>query len=67
MKVQPLFLPTLRKITRSLALEIRSYGIRVNAIAPGLTGNERVMKLYTRENWVIQADSITNEASRGAF
>ncbi len=44
--------------TRSLALEIRSYGIRVNAIAPGLTATERVMKLYTRENWAVQADSI---------
>ena len=44
--------------TRSLALETRSYGIRVNAIAPGLTATERVMKLYTREHWAMQADSI---------
>jgi len=45
-------------LTRSLALESRSYRIRVNAIAPGLTATERVMKLYTRENWAMQADSI---------
>jgi 3-oxoacyl-[acyl-carrier protein] reductase len=44
--------------TRSLALESRTYGIRVNAIAPGLTATERVKKLYTRENWAMQADSI---------
>ncbi len=44
--------------TRSLALETRSYGIRVNAIAPGLTATERVMKLYKRESWATQADSI---------
>jgi 3-oxoacyl-[acyl-carrier protein] reductase len=44
--------------TKSLAIEARSYGIRVNAIAPGLTATDRVMKHYSQETWARQAESI---------
>jgi len=37
--------------TKSLAAELASHGIRVNTIAPGLTGTERVRTKYTEEQW----------------
>jgi 3-oxoacyl-[acyl-carrier protein] reductase len=45
-------------LTKSLASETAQYGIRVNAIAPGLTGTERVMRLYSPKDWAEQAESI---------
>jgi NAD(P)-dependent dehydrogenase (short-subunit alcohol dehydrogenase family) len=45
-------------LTKSLALELRPHGIRVNAIAPGLTATERVMKMYDAQSWAEQALSI---------
>lgn len=44
--------------TKSLAIETTTYGIRVNAIAPGLTATERVMREYSKERWAGQAESI---------
>jgi NAD(P)-dependent dehydrogenase (short-subunit alcohol dehydrogenase family) len=44
--------------TKSLAMEAAPDGIRVNAIAPGLTATERVMKHYSKENWDKEAESI---------
>ena len=35
--------------SKSLALELAPYGIRVNCIAPGLTATERVLSHHTRE------------------
>lgn len=37
--------------SKSLAAELAPYGIRVNAIAPGLTGTERVRGNYTEAQW----------------
>ena len=44
--------------TKSLALELAPYGIRVNCIAPGLTATERVMKYYSPEEWSEAGRSI---------
>ena len=45
-------------LTRSLALQHAPQGIRVNAIAPGATGTERVLKL-------LQRDGVTNKSLDG--
>ena len=45
-------------LTKSLANETSQYGIRVNAIAPGLTGTDRVMRLYSPQEWAEQGESI---------
>ena len=37
--------------TKSLALELAPYSVRVNAIAPGLTATARVMTGYTETEW----------------
>ncbi|MPZ78470.1 MAG: glucose 1-dehydrogenase [Deltaproteobacteria bacterium] len=37
--------------TKSLALEMAPYGVRVNTIAPGLTATERVMAVHSDEEW----------------
>jgi NAD(P)-dependent dehydrogenase (short-subunit alcohol dehydrogenase family) len=44
--------------TKSLALETAAFGIRVHAIAPGLTATERVRKIYSSESWAAQAAAI---------
>ena len=44
--------------TKSLAMEAAPDGIRVNAIAPGLTATERVMKHYSKKSWHKEAESI---------
>lgn len=37
--------------SKSLAAELAPYGVRVNTIAPGLTGTERVRSRYSDEEW----------------
>jgi NAD(P)-dependent dehydrogenase (short-subunit alcohol dehydrogenase family) len=37
--------------TKSLALELAPYSIRVNTIAPGLTATPRVMAAHTEAEW----------------
>lgn len=44
--------------TKSLALELAPHGIRVNAIAPGLTATRRVMQYFSSEAWKKQAETI---------
>ena len=44
--------------TKSLALEVAPYAIRVNAIAPGLTATTRVMKHFSSEAWARQSETI---------
>lgn len=38
--------------TKSLALELAPYGVRVNTIAPGLTATDRVRAVHTEEEWL---------------
>lgn len=47
-------------ITRSLALELRSYGVRVNAVAPGTvrTGDNRASMSDANVTWVETADVV---------
>ena len=37
--------------SKSLALELAPYGVRVNTVAPGLTATARVMAVHTNEEW----------------
>ena len=37
--------------SKSLALELAPFGVRVNVIAPGRTATERVMRNYSSETW----------------
>jgi NAD(P)-dependent dehydrogenase (short-subunit alcohol dehydrogenase family) len=37
--------------SKSLALELAPYGVRVNTVAPGLTATKRVMAVHTDEEW----------------
>ncbi|MCC7226844.1 MAG: SDR family oxidoreductase, partial [Burkholderiaceae bacterium] len=45
-------------LTRSMAVEYAAQNVRVNAIAPGATGTERVLKL-------LQRDGVTNKSLDG--
>ena len=45
-------------LTRSMAVEYAANKVRVNAIAPGATGTERVIKL-------LQRDGVTNKSLEG--
>lgn len=44
--------------TKSLALELAPYDIRVNAVAPGLTATKRVMSIYTPQEWTELSKTI---------
>jgi 3-oxoacyl-[acyl-carrier protein] reductase len=44
--------------TKSLALELAPYGVRVNTIAPGLTATPRVMAAHTQAEWRQLGSSI---------
>jgi 3-oxoacyl-[acyl-carrier protein] reductase len=44
--------------TKSLALEMAPHGVRVNAIAPGLTATARVMGRYDEAEWQRRAGQI---------
>jgi 3-oxoacyl-[acyl-carrier protein] reductase len=44
--------------TKSLALEAAPFGVRVHAVAPGLTATERVRKIYSAESWATQGAAI---------
>lgn len=44
--------------SKSLALELAQFGIRVNVIAPGRTATKRVMSRYSSETWAAAAKEI---------
>lgn len=44
--------------SKSLALELAPYGIRVNCIAPGLTATERVLSHHSREGFEAMSRSL---------
>lgn len=44
--------------TKSLALELAAYGVRVNTVAPGLTATARVMSVHTDAEWRQLSDSM---------
>ena len=44
--------------SKSLALEMAPYTVRVNTIAPGLTATKRVMAIHTEMEWATLSQSI---------
>ncbi|HLY64868.1 MAG TPA: SDR family NAD(P)-dependent oxidoreductase [Chloroflexota bacterium] len=38
-------------LTKTMAAELASYGIRVNSVAPGVTGTERARATFSEEAW----------------
>lgn len=44
--------------SKSLALEMAPYGVRVNTIAPGLTATTRVMAVHTEAQWAKLSEAI---------
>ena len=44
--------------SKSLALEMAPYGVRVNTIAPGLTATARVLAVHTDAEWAKMSASM---------
>lgn len=45
-------------LSKSLALELAPFGVRVNVVAPGRTGTKRVMSHYSAEEWTAANEEI---------